>query len=100
MTEELKRYAITDNGDYEWVIDLSTGNEVSLQVICDALNARTQPVPVDTIAVPREVLQGVRGLIDMLHTGGAEEGTPYEDWARNLSGMMLTSLDAVLSEGK
>ncbi len=41
MTEELKRYAITDNGDYEWVIDLSTGNEVSLQVICDALNART-----------------------------------------------------------
>ncbi len=94
MTEELKRYAITDNGDYEWVIDLSTGNEVSLQVICDALNARTQPVPVDTISIKGEVLQGVSKILRH-----AEKKT-YEVNTGIRIKEALASLDAVLSEGE
>jgi len=57
------------------------------------------PVPVDTISIKKEVLKGVHDCLDMLHTGGAEEGTPYEDWARSMTGLALASLDAVLSEG-
>lgn len=37
-----KRYAVTDNGDYEWIIDTSTDGEMSPRKICDILNACDQ----------------------------------------------------------
>ncbi len=57
--------------------------------------ARTPPVPVDTIAVPREVVQGVREALN-----DALAHITYPSTCRNDVNKCIASLDAVLSEGE
>ena len=60
-----------------------------------------QRPPVDTIAVPREVLQGVREALK--DTVGYVGDKYYDEYNQSLSDrckQALASLDAVLSEGK
>ncbi len=52
----------------------------------------TGTMPVDTIAVPREVLQGVRDEAQAIIDGAL--------FPRNFANKILSSLDAVLSEGE
>ncbi len=92
------------------------GREITIP-IRTALQTRTPPVPVDTIAVPREVLQGVREALKFYarheHWMAFDDTDPMRrvltamknSKAGNQDGWeqaeeILSSLDAVLSEGK
>ncbi len=70
------------------------------EAIAALQSTRTPPVPVDTIAVPREVLQGVREAIDgLLYGVDLKNGTHAKIYRPKLE-QALASLDAVLAEGE
>ena len=113
--DALNRPTVTPtDGDAERAFNIIcerlAGYQTAKDIVAKALQTRTPPVPVDTIAVPKEVLQGVREaaskcIDDLIGTLlchpdnrlSHKEATAY---VHRLYGKALASLDAVLAEGE
>jgi hypothetical protein len=50
------------------------------------------------LSTQQEEIERLRNVLDMIHSGAQEDGTPYEVWARNLAGLALNPPQSVFAE--
>ncbi len=85
---------IYHSNEIGWVIYEAINNAV------EALKSNTPPVPVDTISIKREVLQGVREALEHYKKYATIKIHGYMEDDSEQATEAIASLDAVLSEGE